>query len=133
MDLTKSAMAYGRGEARRFRIPVNFVVGSVLEPPFSDSTFDTVYLGQVIEHIEDDKAVVQEAVRILRPGGKLVISVLIGHGCMPPEGIEGGHVNFYDTEEDCAALLSEQPLEDVQFHAGDNGRYIFSARSRKRA
>lgn len=133
MDLTKSSLAYGRREARRFRIPLNFVVGSVLEPPFSDSKFDTVYLGQVIEHIHEDKAVVKEAVRILKPGGKLVISVPIGHGCMPPEGIEGGHVNFYETEEDCVRLLSGLPLQDVQFHAGDSGRYIFSSRSSKRA
>lgn len=46
-------------------------------PPFpikEDGQFDTVVSFQVIEHIEEDEAYVKEIVRMLKPGGKAIIS-----------------------------------------------------------
>ncbi|WBL43763.1 methyltransferase domain-containing protein [Algoriphagus halophytocola] len=46
-------------------------------PPFqgiADNSFDTVVSFQVIEHIPDDKLFLQEIYRVLKPGGKAVIS-----------------------------------------------------------
>lgn len=46
-------------------------------PPFigiDDNTFDNAITFQVIEHIEDDNAFVKEIHRVLKPGGKLVIT-----------------------------------------------------------
>ena len=45
-------------------------------PPleFENSTFDNVVSFQVIEHIEEDIACVREVARVLRPGGKFVVS-----------------------------------------------------------
>lgn len=37
--------------------------------PFADAMFDTVYMGEVIEHVWDPLKVVQEAYRVLKPGG----------------------------------------------------------------
>ena len=37
--------------------------------PFPDASFDIVYAGNVLEHTEDPLKVVEEAVRVLRPGG----------------------------------------------------------------
>lgn len=41
---------------------------------FEDESFDTVVTFQVIEHIEDDVKFVEEISRVLRPGGKAVIT-----------------------------------------------------------
>ena len=41
--------------------------------PFSDGTFDMTLLHEVIEHVQDDRASVAEAVRVLRPGGRVII------------------------------------------------------------
>lgn len=41
---------------------------------FADNTFDTVTTFQVIEHIEEDQLFVDEIYRVLKPGGKLIIS-----------------------------------------------------------
>lgn len=37
--------------------------------------FDAVYFLDVIEHLEDDRAALLEAIRLLRPGGRVVITV----------------------------------------------------------
>lgn len=41
--------------------------------PFEDNSFDMVLLHEVIEHVDDDMKSIQEAFRVLRPGGRLVI------------------------------------------------------------
>ncbi len=45
-----------------------------LRLPFKDNTFDTVLSTQVIEHVTDPSAMVQEASRVLRPDGYLVLT-----------------------------------------------------------
>jgi SAM-dependent methyltransferase len=41
--------------------------------PYRDGTFDVVVLNEVIEHVHDDRATIAEALRILSPGGRIVI------------------------------------------------------------
>jgi len=41
--------------------------------PFPDRTFDVVVLNEVIEHVHDDARTVAECLRVLRPGGRIVI------------------------------------------------------------
>lgn len=51
------------------------VVASVLDLPFADDSFDRVYMGHVLEHLERDDVTVAlaEVGRVLRPGGELMI------------------------------------------------------------
>jgi SAM-dependent methyltransferase len=41
--------------------------------PFEDEAFDMVLLNEVIEHVQDDRQTLQEACRVLRTGGHVVI------------------------------------------------------------
>lgn len=53
----------------------NFIQGNI--PPFpiqADGQFDFVVSFQVIEHIEDHEGYIREIVRMLKPGGKAIIS-----------------------------------------------------------
>lgn len=43
--------------------------------PFEDNTFDVVTALDVIEHVDDDLAILREAHRTLKPGGHIVITV----------------------------------------------------------
>ena len=54
----------------------NFVQGSVLDMKFADGEFDTVILGEFLEHCKFDVAVraVEECRRVLKPGGHLVMT-----------------------------------------------------------
>ncbi|MCD6291513.1 MAG: class I SAM-dependent methyltransferase [Anaerolineae bacterium] len=41
--------------------------------PFPDGSFDVVLSHEMIEHVQDDRQTVAEAIRVLRPGGRLVL------------------------------------------------------------
>jgi SAM-dependent methyltransferase len=42
--------------------------------PFADDTFDTITILDVIEHVADDDAVLRELTRVLKPGGRLLLT-----------------------------------------------------------
>jgi 2-polyprenyl-6-hydroxyphenyl methylase/3-demethylubiquinone-9 3-methyltransferase len=52
------------------------VRGSVLAVPLADGCADVVLAGEILEHVEDDVAVLAECARLLRPGGTLVLDAL---------------------------------------------------------
>ena len=51
------------------------VVAAVEALPYADDRFDTIISHEVLEHVNDDRAAVREMVRVLRPGGRIVIFV----------------------------------------------------------
>ncbi len=53
---------------------VEFLQATVPPLPFPDASFDCVVSFQVIEHIRDDAAFVREVRRVLRPGGRFIVS-----------------------------------------------------------
>lgn len=54
---------------------VNALVADAEKLPFADATFGTVLMLDVLEHIENDRQAINEARRVLMPGGILVASV----------------------------------------------------------
>jgi SAM-dependent methyltransferase len=61
-------------ETARVRVDADFRQGNLEALPFADGEFDLVLCSQVIEHVLDADAAMAELVRVLRPGGTLVIS-----------------------------------------------------------
>jgi len=51
-----------------------FVAGVGENLPFADGTFDLVTMNQVIEHVENQRAVLAEATRVLKEGGALFLA-----------------------------------------------------------
>jgi ubiquinone/menaquinone biosynthesis C-methylase UbiE len=42
--------------------------------PFEDASFDTVVISEVIEHVADERMVLADLTRVLRPGGRLLLT-----------------------------------------------------------
>jgi len=53
---------------------MRFVQGDAAAMPFQDASFDVVTMFDLLEHVEDDDAVAQETLRVLRPGGWVLIT-----------------------------------------------------------
>ncbi len=58
-------------EARRREAQV--VNGAGENLPFPDNFFDLVLSHEVLEHVQDDRAAIVEIIRVLQPGGRLVL------------------------------------------------------------
>lgn len=95
-----------------------------LRLPFLDGTFDRVITSEVLEHIPDDHGALRELRRVLRPGGRLAVTV----PAELPERIcwalnpayhapiaEGGHVRIYSRTE-LGLKLADVGLEVVASH-----------------
>ncbi|MDA8141342.1 MAG: methyltransferase domain-containing protein [Desulfobacteraceae bacterium] len=91
--------AHGRGRWRLHAADIKHL-------PFADAGFDLVICSEVLEHIPNDLSAMQEIVRVLKPGGQLVVSV---PRCWP-ETIcwmlsrqyrhdPGGHVRIYNARQ----------------------------------
>jgi 2-polyprenyl-6-hydroxyphenyl methylase/3-demethylubiquinone-9 3-methyltransferase len=70
VDLNLAALRTARGHGV---LPVQ---GSVLQVPLADGCADVVVAGEILEHVEDDVAVLAECARLLRPGGTLVVDAI---------------------------------------------------------
>lgn len=51
------------------------VIGTVLGLPFKDEVFDSILCTEVLEHVPDPVAALQEMRRVTRPGGVLLLTV----------------------------------------------------------
>ncbi|MEL6150849.1 MAG: methyltransferase domain-containing protein [Chloroflexota bacterium] len=54
---------------------VTLQYANIYRMPYPDNTFDAVILSEVLEHLDDDVAGLREALRVLKPGGVVAITV----------------------------------------------------------
>ncbi len=85
---------------------ISFTVGSGLNLPFSDASFDRVICSEVLEHIPDYETVLGEIHRVLKPGGILAVSVprflpewMCWQLSTPYHQVEGGHIRIFRSGE----------------------------------
>ena len=72
--------------------------------PYVDGLFDTVILPEILEHVHKPELIIQEANRVLKDCGQLIISVP-AKGVMPP-GKVTGHVQDF-SKSDMEKLITE--------------------------
>ncbi len=51
------------------------IIADAAHIPVADETYDVVVLGETLEHVPEPKAVLQEACRLLKPGGRIFATV----------------------------------------------------------
>ncbi|GAG17189.1 unnamed protein product, partial [marine sediment metagenome] len=52
---------------------VQYMRADGLQLPFKDAAFDVVFALDVIEHVADEQQLINEALRVLRRGGRLIL------------------------------------------------------------
>lgn len=68
----------------------------ILQIPVNDSSFDVVLCTEVLEHVPEPAGAIKEISRILRPGGKLILSAPLGSGIhQPPYHFYGGYTPYW--------------------------------------
>lgn len=124
--------AAARNAKQLFDIDVQ--VGKLEDMQFPDGTFDAITMNHVIEHVFDPVALLQEARRILKPGGRLVMvtpnALSMGHrvfgrfwrGLEPPRHIQIFTPSSLDTVARSAGLAVNR-----FFTTAVNAWIIFSA------
>jgi ubiquinone/menaquinone biosynthesis C-methylase UbiE len=75
IDLSTSALRMAEAAFAKRGLKGEFVRGDVREIPFPDESFEFVYAGGVVEHFLEADRAVAEMVRVLRPGGRLLLTV----------------------------------------------------------
>jgi len=55
-------------------IPIDGGVDLTRGLPYTDSSFDLVVLTEVLEHLENHRAAISELSRVIRPGGRLILT-----------------------------------------------------------
>jgi SAM-dependent methyltransferase len=68
---------------------VEFKVGQIENLPISDESVDVIISNCVINHSPDKLAAFKEALRVLRPAGRMFISDLVVEGQLPPADSPG--------------------------------------------
>jgi len=72
LDAAQHAVAHA---AARYRnAGIEFVVGSAEDPPLPSASYDLITCFELIEHVDDQSAVMASAERLLAPGGVLLLS-----------------------------------------------------------
>lgn len=75
LDLTEAMVRAAREEAALAGVSnASFITGDIEALPFEDGTFDGVISNCVINHARDKSRVFREIHRVLKPGGRFVIS-----------------------------------------------------------
>ncbi|CAN5398330.1 class I SAM-dependent methyltransferase [soil metagenome] len=75
--------------------PGGAVCASALELPFRDGSFDLVSAFDVVEHCEPDSRVLAEFSRVLKPGGRLLLSVPAYQWAWTDHDVRAGHYRRY--------------------------------------
>jgi SAM-dependent methyltransferase len=105
------------GPHRRFTIdvdprglrPGDSVCASALALPFRDAVFDVVGAFDVLEHCEPEQQAMDELVRVLAPGGRLLMSVPAYQWAWTDHDIVAGHHRRY-TQPRLEAVVREAGL-----------------------
>ena len=106
LDILPQKLRY----ARRYGVPL--ILGSGFTLPFQDASFPCVLSSQVIEHVPMDSPIIAELIRVLKPGGRLVLGtpdydrwewvyMEKAYGFFKPGGYADEHIAHYT----CAGLV----------------------------
>ena len=120
LDMTDEMLALARENQRKAGAEnVEFLRGEIEAIPLPDASVDVVISNCVINLSADKARVLEEAFRVLRPGGRFAVSDVVVRGDVPEEvrrsmELWGGCVAGALEESEFESLLRRVGFEDVE-------------------
>jgi ubiquinone/menaquinone biosynthesis C-methylase UbiE len=81
VDLSPKMVEFGSELARRHDLKnLEYRLGDIEQPPLDDASVDLAFLSQALHHAGSPQKALEQAFRIVKPGGQLVVLDLLQHG-----------------------------------------------------
>lgn len=119
LDIGSGGSSYGRYFPNRLTVDVDpgrepEVVADAHALPFSDGEFECILCTEMLEHTEDPRAVANELMRVLMPGGTLILTTRFVY---PLHDSPGDYFRF--TKYGLRRLFSKWTILEEQAELGD--------------
>jgi SAM-dependent methyltransferase len=130
VDMTPEMVTKARDNARRARATnVEFRLGEIEHLPVEDASVDVIISNCVINLAPDKSAVFREAIRVLKPGGRIAISDVVATRPIPAElaaSVEAltGCVAGAARVDEISAVLSAAGFESVKIEPRSDSQAI---------
>ena len=83
VDINAEALAFARDllaqEPEEVRARVRFVHGDLAQARLLDDRFDTLVMGEILEHLEDPQELLDRSLDLIRPDGRVIITTPFGY------------------------------------------------------
>ena len=83
VDINAEALAFARDllarEPEEVRSRVRFVHGDLAQARLLDDRFDTLVMGEILEHLEDPQTLLNRSLDLIRPDGRVIITTPFGY------------------------------------------------------
>ncbi|MCZ7551947.1 MAG: methyltransferase domain-containing protein [Anaerolineales bacterium] len=122
VDIEQDAIDYALEELKKeediVQRRVVFQVADAARLDFDENTFDTVILGEVLEHLVHPEKVLREAQRVLKESGRIIITVPLGLNSHPDHKRTFYPVSFLETVQPFFQTISVDTLTNYIIYCG---------------
>ena len=138
IDINPESLKVARNKIGRQK--VDFIQGNIRKLPFEDNYFDTITVSNSLHHFENPVKAIQGILRVLIPGGLLVINEMINENLNPAQlthfeyhslkaeidTAAGGYHHKIYTREELLEIIRESGLEPAVTIVNEDPPIIYS-------
>lgn len=138
VDMTPEMVSKGRANARKSGYAnVDFRLGEIEALPVADATVDVIISNCVINLCPDKRPVYREAFRVLKPGGRIVVSDVVAREALSDEvkkdfALYSGCLSGATLLSDLEKILAEAGFVDVVIRPKGNSDEVITSWESKR-
>ncbi|MFC1632736.1 methyltransferase domain-containing protein [Patescibacteria group bacterium] len=133
MDISQKRIDRLNEFLHKNNLPGKGLTGDVFNHPFEDSAYDVVISSEVIEHLHDPDKALRDMVRVLKPGGTLLLSTMENENVRKERCI---HCNKLTPHYGHVQIFSEKRLREMFSKAGleiEAVRHVLSTLNSKKS
>jgi arsenite methyltransferase len=133
VDMTSAMIAKARLNAQQVKVPnVEFRLGEIEHLPVADNSADIIMSNCVVNLSVDKRQVYREAMRVLKPGGRLAISDIVATRPLPPQiqndlALVSACVGGAATIEETRRMLESAGFTDIRIEPRSGSREALNA------